>query len=616
MQGTMSSNQAHASQKDHPHPGVTIVTRADFEAVNLEAPIHNHDTVDCPSLGEIYKDAYDKHKQASQKTPARVFRFVAAVLFMHFKFEDTAESYGPDMQMNDGRRSIIPSDLRGEQSDILAAVAPNVENPGLRARLSDIAWINKRQRHDMARLAINAYCDAVQRLGNTADLSQTSGSSYGTEMLHRACQIVHMLGWKDPEGLRLKTLIQGVIQDVFDRKDHWGFMKAAKLSLQFSIDDPATLAEKAEELAGTEVPDAHVSHDLWKFAADAHHKIRGNDAEYNRCRKSAAECLVALANAYGGKGMIATNYLMRTIQELRCIPNTQERRQQLEAQLREAQTSIPDEMHTRKVEVDLTESAEAARSCVSGLSLAHALRAFACLGRSPDPRALRKEAQRQAERHGFTSMIPRLIVDNEGKVTGKSPGFFSSEEDNNIRLRHIIAENEILRRQCEAAGLINPARLQIHDEHLLEQSNFLSLVTMSPFVPADRVVLFSLAFARFFSGDFLSALHILVPQLENSLRHVLMLAGNGTSSINNDMTQEDRSLSVLLSKDRTSLEKIFGPAIIYEIEDLFDFRGGPAIRLRHRLAHGLISDQACCNGDAIYACWFIFRLCCLRLLNH
>ena len=68
---------------------------------------------------------------------------------------------------------------------------------------------------------------------------------------------------------------------------------------------------------------------------------------------------------------------------------------------------------------------------------------------------------------------------------------------------------------------------------------------------------------------------------------------------------------MMLDKDRDALERVFGTAIVYEIENLFDVRCGPATR--HRLAHGLISAQECHGPDSIYACWFVFRLCCLPL---
>ena len=134
---------------------------------------------------------------------------------------------------------------------------------------------------------------------------------------------------------------------------------------------------------------------------------------------------------------------------------------------------------------------------------------------------------------------------------------------------------------------------------------------MSPFVPGDRAAIFALGFTRFFGGDFVSALHILVPQLENSLRYFLKQAGVEPSTIHSDMTQENRTLSAILTRDRDALEKIIEPAIVFEIENLFDFRGGPGIR--HQLAHGLMSARDCYGTDAVHACWFMFRLCCLPL---
>lgn len=151
-------------------------------------------------------------------------------------------------------------------------------------------------------------------------------------------------------------------------------------------------------------------------------------------------------------------------------------------------------------------------------------------------------------------------------------------------------------------------------EHPLEARDLLPLAEFSPFVPSGYENIFAFGFARFFGGDYISALHILVPQLENSLRYVLKQAAIDTSSMQSDMTQENRTLSVMLGKDRAALEKIFGPAITLEIENLFDFEGGPS--LRHQFAHGLLSAGACHSHDAIYACWFIFRLCCLPLFRH
>ena len=72
------------------------------------------------------------------------------------------------------------------------------------------------------------------------------------------------------------------------------------------------------------------------------------------------------------------------------------------------------------------------------------------------------------------------------------------------------------------------------------------------------------------------------------------------SAIQSDTTQESWTLTVMLTNERETLERILGPAIVFEIENLFDYRAGPA--LRHQLAHGLFSASQCYDTDSIYAC--------------
>ena len=323
---------------------------------------------------------------------------------------------------------------------------------------------------------------------------------------------------------------------------------------------------------------------------------------------------MTLADAAGGEGIVAAGAIMDAIQALRRLPNTRKRRQDLEEKLRRAQASVRDEMGVISTQFDLTEFIEHARQCVSGVDLPQALGQFVDLAPSPDPDALRDEARRVAEENPLSSIMPSTMVDEDGKVVAKSPGTLGNPSVSHIALHHLIARHEDLRRQTDVRGLIEPARHLIRSEHSLNQHHLRLIVAMTPFVPADRVDLVTTGFARFFGGDFFSALHILVPQLEHFLRHILKQAGVEPSAIQSDMTQESRTLSVMLDKERAALEGILGPAIVFEIENLFDFRAGPA--LRHQIAHGLVSVAECYGTDSIYACRFIFRLFCLPLFPH
>ena len=122
-----------------PHDDVSqtdlkMVPMDDFAAVEYEVPIANSHKVDCMGLNSLYQEAAKAQSEAGNENAARVFQLLGSVCQIHFKPNDRAEPYGP-MAVFDGKRSIIPSDLRGEQSAVFAKIAPNIRNPGLRARL-------------------------------------------------------------------------------------------------------------------------------------------------------------------------------------------------------------------------------------------------------------------------------------------------------------------------------------------------------------------------------------------------------------------------------------------------------------------------------------------------
>jgi hypothetical protein len=61
---------------------------------------------------------------------------------------DGASIRVPGLQMSGGR-SMLPSDIRGEQSDVLEAILPGIRPPALRARLADVVvWTNDLRKGD------------------------------------------------------------------------------------------------------------------------------------------------------------------------------------------------------------------------------------------------------------------------------------------------------------------------------------------------------------------------------------------------------------------------------------------------------------------------------------
>src|SRR6185369_6025873 len=210
--------------------------------------------------------------------------------------------------------------------------------------------------------------------------------------------------------------------------------------------------------------------------------------------------------------------------------------------------------------------------------------------------------------------IPTDIFDSQGRLTYRAAGLNLTGEENAEQVKFLTSQNEQRRRSLIVAGSIQPMREIILHEHSLSAELFDPLTRNSPFVPPGHAHIFSVGAFRFFCGDDLAAAHILVPQLENSLRYILNMAGFDTTRMVQDGTQEELTLHPLLTEYRDQLEKIIGTANIYQIDLLFDFRGGPSIR--NELSHGKFSSHSFFDPDVVYACWLILHLLSLPLIPH
>jgi hypothetical protein len=188
-------------------------------------------------------------------------------------------------------------------------------------------------------------------------------------------------------------------------------------------------------------------------------------------------------------------------------------------------------------------------------------------------------------------------------------------EGNGSAVRRQIAEDEAIRRNLIATAQIEIARQAIMAQHFLPEETLAGLLQHSPFVPPELIATFSRAFLRFFQGDFASAVYILTPLVENSLRYVLKQHGHDVTTFD-DATQTQKSLTIsqLFEQRREELDAAFTKPITTDIENVFLNRPGP--HLRHDIAHGSAHDGTPYGPDAVYGCWLIFRLCLLPLFPY
>jgi Domain of unknown function (DUF4209) len=159
-------------------------------------------------------------------------------------------------------------------------------------------------------------------------------------------------------------------------------------------------------------------------------------------------------------------------------------------------------------------------------------------------------------------------------------------------------------RASRALGWVVPALQQILMEHPVRESDFEPIVRDNFFVPSGREPIFRRGLYAGLTTDFLVASHLLIPQLENSLRVVLGRNGVITTKIENGVEREMYIHELLYVPE---FAQTFGDDLTFELRGLLVERASS--NLRHGTSHGLFDYEVFTSSDALYLWWVALRLC-------
>jgi hypothetical protein len=184
-----------------------LTTLADFDAVDFEAPIRGLGSCYPLDLSMAYDRAFQPMRDAGNEPAQVVFWLFYHLCSCQLRVSDRSDVWGPIGSGPNGRTA-IPEDFRGEQTAILAAVVPRIVNPGLRARIADVAWSNNRRDGKSAVAAIYAYCDVVEGFlaGTWNHQHDRNAASASIKFIHRASQIGHATSKRGTLPARVRTV--------------------------------------------------------------------------------------------------------------------------------------------------------------------------------------------------------------------------------------------------------------------------------------------------------------------------------------------------------------------------------------------------------------------------
>lgn len=561
---------------------------------------------ECWHYAEIF---FTKAEQADSNGDVEIgkaWRLLYELCRAEMRPDDLAVPFSPIPDPEGGWLS--PSDMDTTTANAVRALGFESGNPELRARLLDITWESCRDAN-AAREAVKAYVDAANQL---FDPERWRGY---VERVERAARLAVKIKDNDLRDFVLSEIEQRVV--ALDGSDLcYMTSRLMELLYEFQKGDPEAMsriagkAGQARLNAGDFVQArAHFENlRCWRY------RLKDKDGE-REARIAIARSYEMEADRYAGEGnaLRICHLLEHAHQAYRNIPEMRDEAKRVYARLRKAQQHALKEMYAIQGEsIDLSASIEAARKYVGGKCLKRALLSLAMVVRPTDFNHETDTARRMVERFPLQNLFGGKRITDDGRIVApKTPAIAVPLEQAEKALWERVVEQVCLLYAFKAQVKILPALHQLTFEHSPSLRDMRDLVIQNPFVPPGHEEIFAKGFLAGLREDFPEALSILVPQLENSLRHLLSIEGVEITKKDKMGIQNVIQMGTILAKGeggcQDQLENILGPDNVKELKVLFDDPHG--VNLRNRIAHGMMADDDFFGVSAIYAWWFIVHLC-------
>ncbi len=475
----------------------------------------------------------------------------------------------------------------------------------------DILWVKNRD-FRMAKLAITSYLESSTILEDPHNWIQCA------ERIERAFRLGASLGKNAGQIDSVISHIENVIERYNDNDPKYLSEKLMGLLLEQKIGDGGKYSKYCENLAKQAELDSdwRRARTYWETKARWHlldkDEINQRDALVQAAETHVKEAEDALESEQPSY-MFASAHLRYAIGAYRKIGGFSGRIEDIHSVLLEYQERSIKELKPVSTEINLDVYAKEAIEQVKGKTLYDAIIELALIVPTSKVNDLREQVQALVNEYPLKHLFQTVSVEERGKVTGRMPNIHSDDpEEVEAALRAKMFKDSLFHHSIFAYGIIEPARHQINLEHNVRLSDFIPIVSNNPLVPPGREFIYAQGLHAGMEGDFLVATHLLIPQLENSIRYVLKQYGVTTSGIDSKGVQDEHNLNNTLYLPE--MQEIFGEDITFDLQGLLVERFGN--NLRNRMAHGLMSHDAFCSDQVIYLWGLILRLCCSPIIRQ
>jgi hypothetical protein len=495
-----------------------------------------------------------------------------------------------------------PEQLTPEQAKDFAILAPAIQMPEIRATFADVAWLRIRGNPDGARLAVAAYLASARNLEDPEQWSE------GIARAERAVRLGRSLGADDPAFRSAGEYLLEVVRKYRGEDPLFLTGEAVALLLEFEIGDPATYVEPLRRAADGAIArkNFHLARHYLELLAKLH-RGRGDADAMNAALREVAQTFETEARLRESAGdyAIAVHNFNQAVQAYRRVPKSAAEIEALRLELKRVEpASLAQLKRIAGPTINISEFARVAREHVAGKELREAILRLAHVAPLANVEEMRKTAVYTIKQFPLSHLSTTTVVDSEGRTVGVARGGDIGEPREDAIFAEVVS-HMIHQRRFAVQARIVPALNQLLLEHAVTQRDLMGLCAYSPFFPPQHERIFAEGLHAGFHSDFMTAIHLLVPQIENSFRHLMTDKNMVTTKLDQYGVQRQIDLSDLVIDSR--LETILSKNVLLELRTLLTDNRGP--NLRHALAHGMLGDDECFSAEALYAWWLVLVLC-------
>lgn len=548
-------------------------------------------------------------KAAGLTGQAEVAQLLKSCYSMRLDAGSKTEPFQPSLRRSNGNTSAKPYHLPQEHIQLLADAYNQIKPAARRAHLADIVGLMIRKRRiDHVIAAIDAYI--------VTPLDPDSWFDGGKQHWHRALALA--LSFRSGIGTRLDQIVNALFsafekacEGAMDATPLW-YLRPLRAE---EIDTHATVtASHLRQLADGHKSQSRYSMAVHMYQAAAYWYSRTDNAEGAAAMLN-ERAVVTETTADGLlPGLQSQSFYTDALRYYREIDGKYHGALQVRAaidrvlgKLEAAGMAAISEMQIVRISgprIDFAEMVESAVSRVRGKSALDALVEFVELDPWPSRTRYLAQAKEVAKVGVMDSIMGSTHLAADGRQIMKV-GPLTGDEDKDADVMEMKAIKAfVLYAELTAKVALSPSLSQIYMEHSLSLYDFQVIASECPIVPLSHSDAVAQGLYAGYQRDFVTSLHILLPQFENIVRGLLKNAGVITARTDIDGISMEVGLSTLVADPQ--MLSTFGPNATFGIKALMCAQVGP--NYRNDIAHGLANSGSCHTFIGLYTWWFILKM--------